>query len=56
MHIDQPEIYRKIIEDTGGDALDSIIAAMATFNAIRNKDILIPEDDGHWKIEGYVYT
>jgi len=50
------EIKDKIIADKGGDALDSIIAAMATFNAIRNTDSLFPNDNGYWKIEGYVYV
>lgn len=50
------EIRHKIMEDKGGDALDSVIAAMATFNAIRNVDGLIPHDNGNWKTEGYVYA
>ena len=54
--IEQDEITHKIIEDNGGDALDSVIAAMATFNAIQNEDDLIPDDNGFWKIEGYVYV
>ena len=44
------------MEDKGGDALDSVIAAMAAFNAIHNVDGLIPDDNGNWKTEGYVYV
>jgi hypothetical protein len=56
MHIDQPEIYRKIIEDAGGDALDSVIATMATFRALKN-NVPPPEDwKDFWTIEGYVYV
>ncbi len=50
------KIKNKIIADKGGDALDSVIAAMATLNAIKNQDTLIPDDNGHWKIEGHVYV
>jgi hypothetical protein len=53
--IAQAEIKQTIIEDNGGDALDSVIAAMAAFNAIQNEDPLIPDDNGYWKIEGYIY-
>jgi hypothetical protein len=53
--IEQAEIRRWIIEDKGGDALDSVIAAAATFNVIRNEDTLIPNDQGSWEVEGYVY-
>ena len=45
-----------VIADRHGDALDSVVAAIAAFNAIRHKDALIPEDKGQWKIEGYVYV
>ena len=50
------EIRKKILENHGGDALDSVIAAIATFNALKNKDSLIPDDDGLWKIEGHIYV
>ena len=48
-------IEKNIIDNKGGDALDSVIAALAVFSAIQNQDALIPEDEGYWKIEGYVY-
>lgn len=53
--IETSEIRRNIIEDRGGDALDSVIAAMATFNAIYKKDGLVPDEDKYSGIEGYVY-
>lgn len=53
--IQNSDITHRIIEDKGGDALDSVIAAMATFNALKNKDSLIPDDNGFWEIEGYVF-
>jgi len=56
IHIDQPEICRKIIEDTGGDALDSVIAAMATFRALKNNVPPPKEWRDFWNIEGYVYV
>jgi hypothetical protein len=46
----------KIIANKGGDALDSVIAALAAFKTIQNVDALIPEDNGNWKTEGYVYA
>jgi hypothetical protein len=46
----------KIIDNTGGDALDSVIAALAAFKAVQNMDALIPKEDGYWKTEGYVYA
>jgi hypothetical protein len=49
-------LQEKIVANTGGDALDSVIAALTTFQAVQNMDALIPKDDGYWKIEGYVYV
>jgi hypothetical protein len=50
------ELKQKNIANKGGDALDSVIAALAAFKTIQNQDGLIPEDDGYWTIEGYVYV
>ena len=55
INIDGAKIRNRIIEDKGGDALDSVIAGAATYNAIRNEDTFIPNDKGRWKVEGYVY-
>ena len=54
--IKKTEIRNRIVEDRGGDALDSITASMTVFNAIQNEDALIPDDAAHWKIEGHVYV
>lgn len=51
-----PGLEDEIIANTGGDALDGVIAALAAFKAVKDEDTLIPEDDGYWKIEGYVYV
>ncbi|MDZ7697755.1 MAG: DUF429 domain-containing protein [Deltaproteobacteria bacterium] len=53
--IEKSEIMRKITEDKGGDALDSVIAALATFNATHKKSGSIPYEDKYSIIEGYVY-
>ncbi len=42
--------------DQDGDVLDSTIAALVTFSAIRNPKELFPEGDGNYSIEGYIYT
>jgi len=52
----EPSIHSTIIEDRGGDALDSVIAALATFHAIRDPERLFPKDQDTYAIEGYVYT
>jgi len=44
----------KIISDIGGDALDSVIAAMATFNACRNSFAL--DTSSPYDREGWVYV
>jgi hypothetical protein len=49
-------LEEKIIDNKRGDALDSVIAALAAFKAVKDEDTLIPDDDGYWKIEGYVYV
>jgi len=45
-----------LIEDQGGDALDSVIAALATARALRSPDGLIPPEGEIYAIEGYVYA
>jgi len=51
-----PNTRQSVIADRNGDALDSVIAAMASFNATQNEYAIIPDDNGYWKIEGYVYV
>jgi hypothetical protein len=48
-----PSLRARIIEEEGGDALDSVIAAWATYRAV-----VAPEIDaqGRYVLEGYVYV
>ena len=43
-------------DDRQGDALDSIVAAFATFRALHNPASLAPKGDDAYKLEGYVYV
>jgi hypothetical protein len=45
----------KIITHRGGDALASVIAALAAFKAVVHEDALIPDHGGDWEMEGCVY-
>ena len=50
------DLRSKILKDSDGNALDSIIAAFATFRALKN---LVPFDytqQSTYNMEGYVYT
>jgi hypothetical protein len=49
------EIGTRVAEDTGGDALDSLVAAMAVHQALKNPPELSPEDRQIAGMEGYVY-
>ena len=51
-----PNTRQSIIADRHGDAMDSLLAAMAAFKADKNGYALIPDNNGYWKIEGYVYV
>ena len=51
-----PNTRQSIIADRHGDALDSLLAALAAFNADKNGYALTPDDNCYWKIEGYVYV
>ena len=50
-------LRRSIIDDPGGDALDSVLAAYTVWKALRNPTFPFPKG---WKkayaLEGYVYT
>lgn len=50
------ELQAEIVADREGDALDSVIAAFATFRALHNPAGLVPEGKDVYKIEGYVYV
>ncbi len=45
-----------VVDDAGGDALDSVIAAVATAHAIRNQNSAPVGQDDPYSIEGYVYV
>ena len=49
-------VRKKVISDSAGDALDSVIATLSTFRVIRNPEALFPKGHNISLIEGYVYT
>ena len=54
LNIKKSALRSKILEDRGGDALDSVIAAFATFRALRNG---LPFDrDSPYALEGWVFA
>ncbi|MFD1644756.1 DUF429 domain-containing protein [Haloarchaeobius litoreus] len=42
--------------DTGGDALDAVVAAVATYGATRSAEALEPDEDHYDHREGYIYV
>ncbi|MCK4788923.1 MAG: DUF429 domain-containing protein, partial [Desulfobacteraceae bacterium] len=46
----------KILDDPNGDALDSVIAAFATFRALRNLARSSAPGSDTYALEGYVYV
>ena len=56
LQIVDPDVREKMLADTGGDALDSVIAALATYRAIHDPSGLFPQEDTSYSIEGYVYV
>ena len=51
-----PEVRRTILADANGDALDSVLAALATARALRNPAGLFPTDNCGYPLEWYVYV
>lgn len=49
-------LAERVVENAGGDALDSVIAAAGTFQALKRKDLFAPKDADAWNLEGYVYA
>ena len=45
-----------VLDDRGGDALDSVIAALAALTALRNPSLLAVERESPYTLEGYVYV
>jgi len=55
VRFERPGISRAVVEDTGGDALDSVVAAIAVHRALKREPKLSGEDRKIFAIEGYVY-
>jgi hypothetical protein len=54
LNIKKSALRSKILEDRGGDALDSVVAAFATFRALRNE---LPFDrNSPYALEGWVFA
>ena len=51
-----PELRSAIVADREGDALDSVVAAFATFRTLYSPAGLVPKDNDTYKVEGYVYV
>ncbi len=49
-------IRELVVDDAGGDALDSVIAAVATGRALRDQSSALAGDEDPYRIEGYVYV
>ncbi len=45
-----------ILDDPGGDALDSLVAAFAVCRALRDPVGFVTANDGAYGLEGYVYV
>jgi hypothetical protein len=45
-----------ILDDSGGDALDSVVAAFAIFRALRNPAGFVAAENDVYAVEGYVYV
>jgi hypothetical protein len=56
MLIKSSELRLKILDDWHGDALDSVIAAFATFRALSNPACLSVPGTSAYALEGYIYV
>ncbi|MFC4406990.1 DUF429 domain-containing protein [Haloarchaeobius iranensis] len=58
--VDALEIERSVVEtatgNPGGDALDAVVAAVATYEATRSADTLAPDEAHYDDREGYIYV
>lgn len=55
VEIDESSV-RDAIDNQGGDALDAVVAAVATYRATRSADALEPDEDQYDPVEGYIYV
>jgi hypothetical protein len=59
-YADGVEINDPVVEeaqdDPGGDALDALVAAVATYRATRSPAALGPDEDHYDPVEGYIYV
>lgn len=46
----------RVLDNQGGDGLDSIVAAYAVFRTVSNPAALVPEDCDAYLMEGYIYV
>ncbi|MGD8969579.1 MAG: hypothetical protein PVI07_18895 [Anaerolineae bacterium] len=53
--IQEQTLRATIVDDAGGDALDSVIAALATFEALCAPPSPDPRENDIYAVEGYVY-
>lgn len=56
LRIPSRALRSKILDECNGDALDSVIAALAVFQVLRDPIRLAVESNDAYKIEGYVYV
>jgi len=56
LSISMPAVREAVLDDRGGDALDSVIAALATFRPLRDPAHLVVESGSPYALEGYVYV
>jgi hypothetical protein len=55
VHFQKPKVAEALVENKGGDALDSVIAAIAVHGALSRRLRLTEEDKQIYGVEGYVY-
>jgi hypothetical protein len=56
LSISSSTVRSTILDEPHGDALDSVIAAFATFRALRNLSLLSVDSNNAYALEGYVYV
>jgi hypothetical protein len=52
----EPTLRRAVVDDPGGDAIDSVVAAFAVLRAICSPGGLVARDSDAYALEGYVYV